>query len=155
MKQRRAVIWGVAGFSGSRLADGLLAEGRPVVGIDAFPPYYDPAIKRANIATASRSDGFELLAGDLNELDLDEILQPGDVVFHLAAQPGVRRSWGVDFPDYVRHNIDATQRLLEAARRRGVAPFVYASSSSVYGDAPLPMAEAGPLQPISPYGVTK
>ncbi len=155
MKQPRAVITGVAGFIGSHLADGLLAEGRPVVGIDAFTPYYDPAIKRANIATASRSDGFELLAGDLNELDLDEILQPGDVVFHLAAQPGVRRSWGVDFPDYVRHNIEATQRLLEAARRRGVARFVYASSSSVYGDAPLPMAEDGPLQPISPYGVTK
>jgi predicted glycosyltransferase/nucleoside-diphosphate-sugar epimerase len=151
----RAVITGAAGFIGSHLADSLLAHGRRVVGIDAFTPYYEPAIKRANIAGASRSHDFELLAGDLNELDLEEILQPGDVVFHLAAQPGVRRSWGVDFPDYVRHNIDATQRLLEAARRRGVARVVYASSSSVYGDAPLPMAEDGPLRPISPYGLTK
>ncbi len=155
MKQPRAVITGAAGFIGSHLADSLLAEGRQVVGIDAFIPYYEPAIKRANIATASRSPRFELLAGDLNELDLGEVLQPGDVVFHLAAQPGVRQSWGVSFPDYVRHNIEATQRLLEAARRRAVARVVYASSSSVYGDAPLPMAEDGPLQPISPYGVTK
>jgi UDP-glucose 4-epimerase len=155
MNQPRAVITGVAGFIGSHLADSLLAEGRQVVGIDAFTPYYAPAIKRANIAPASRSRHFDLLAGDLNELDLDEVLQPGDVVFHLAAQPGVRRSWGAGFPEYVRHNIEATQRLLEAARRRGVARVVYASSSSVYGDAPLPMAEDGPLQPISPYGVTK
>jgi len=155
MNQPRAVITGAAGFIGSHLADSLLAEGRQVVGIDAFTPYYAPAIKRANIAPASRSSRFELLAGDLNELDLDEILQPGDLVFHLAAQPGVRRSWGTGFPDYVRHNIEATQRLLEAARRRGVGRVVYASSSSVYGNAPLPMAEDGPLQPISPYGVTK
>lgn len=155
VSESRAVVTGAAGFIGSHLADRLLAEGRRVVGIDAFTPYYEPGIKRANIALASRSPDFELLPGDLNELNLEEILQPGDVVYHLAAQPGVRRSWGVDFPDYVRHNIDATQRLLEAARRRGVARVVYASSSSVYGDAPLPMAEDGPLQPISPYGVTK
>ena len=151
----RFVITGVAGFIGSHLADALLAQGRQVLGIDAFTPYYMPATKRANIAGPSRHDNFELLPGDLNELDLDEVLRPGDIVFHLAGQPGVRGSWGPGFAEYSRHNIEATQRLLEAAVRRSVATVVFASSSSVYGNAPLPMSEDGPLLPVSPYGVTK
>jgi predicted glycosyltransferase/nucleoside-diphosphate-sugar epimerase len=151
----RAVVTGAAGFIGSHLVDSLLEAGHVVVGIDAFLPYYEPAVKRSNVAAASADPRFELLPGDLNELDLEEILRPGDVVFHLAGQPGVRASWGADFPDYSRHNVDATQRVLEAARRQKVARVVFASSSSVYGDAPLPMVEDGPLQPLSPYGVTK
>jgi UDP-glucose 4-epimerase len=151
----RVVITGVAGFIGSHLADAMLAEGRQVLGIDAFTPYYTPATKRANIAGPSRHRSFELLAGDLNELDLDEVLQPGDIVYHLAGQPGVRGSWGPGFAEYARQNIEATQRLLEAAVRRSVETLVFASSSSVYGNAPLPMYEDGPLLPVSPYGVTK
>jgi predicted glycosyltransferase/nucleoside-diphosphate-sugar epimerase len=149
------VVTGAAGFIGSHLVEALLAGGSRVIGIDAFTPYYAPSIKRANVAAASRDPSFELLPADLNELDLDEVLQPGDTVYHLAGQPGVRQSWGDGFQDYTRHNIDATQRLLEAARRRDVSRVIFASSSSVYGDAPLPMAEDGPLRPVSPYGVSK
>jgi predicted glycosyltransferase/nucleoside-diphosphate-sugar epimerase len=151
----RSVITGVAGFIGSHLAEALLAQGEQVLGIDAFTPYYKPATKRANIAGPSGHPNFELLDGDLNEMDLDDVLRPGDVIYHLAGQPGVRASWGAGFADYSRHNIEATQCLLEAAVRRSVETVVFASSSSVYGDAPLPMAEDGPLMPVSPYGVTK
>src|SRR3982074_3226138 len=151
----RAVITGVAGFIGSHLADALLLQRRQVLGIDAFTPYYSPATKRANITGAIRHRNFELVPGDLNELDLEEVFRPGDVVFHLAGQPGIRGSWGPGFAEYSRHNIEATQRLLEAAVRRSVGTVVFASSSSVYGNAPLPMEEDGPLLPVSPYGVTK
>lgn len=151
----RAVVTGAAGFIGSQLTEALLAAGHPVIGIDAFTRYYQPSMKRANIAIVCQHPRFQLLTGDLNELDLTEVLRPGDVVFHLAAQPGVRSSWGPGFTEYTRHNVDATQRLLEAAVRQKVARLVYASSSSVYGDAPRPMREEGPLRPVSPYGVTK
>jgi UDP-glucuronate 4-epimerase len=152
---RRAVVTGAAGFIGSHLTEALLSRGRQVLGIDAFTTYYPPASKRGNLADVARHPGFELLAGDLNELDLNEILRPGDLVFHLAGQPGVRASWGDGFTGYSRNNIDATQRLLEAALRRGAARVVLASSSSVYGEAPLPMVEDGPTMPSSPYGLTK
>jgi UDP-glucuronate 4-epimerase len=151
----RAVVTGAAGFIGSHLTEALLAKGHRVVGIDAFTSYYAPAIKRANIATASKDERFDLIAGDLNELNLDEVFEPGDVIFHLAAQPGVAASWDDAFPAYSRNNVEATHRLLESARRRGVRRIVFASSSSVYGNGPLPMAEDGPLLPASPYGVTK
>jgi predicted glycosyltransferase/nucleoside-diphosphate-sugar epimerase len=151
----RTIVTGAAGFIGSHLVEALLAEGRPVLGIDCFSPYYDPAIKRANIAAAAANPNFELVPADLNDLTLDQHLNPGDTVFHLAAQAGVGASWGSGFVEYSRANIEATQRLLEAAFRRKVRRVVFASSSSVYGDAPTPMEEAGPLCPISPYGVTK
>jgi predicted glycosyltransferase/nucleoside-diphosphate-sugar epimerase len=148
-------VTGAAGFIGSHLSEVLLSRGHRVVGIDSFTHYYPPAIKRANIATASQDAAFELLVGDLNELNLDEILEPGDMVFHLAAQPGVAASWDSALPDYSRNNVEATHRLLSSAHRRRVARVIYASSSSVYGDARLPMDESGPLRPVSPYGVTK
>lgn len=151
----RAIVTGAAGFIGSHLTEALLAAGNHVIGIDAFTSYYSPSLKRANVAEASRHPRFELLPADLNELELSEVLQPGDVVYHLAGQPGVRQSWGEGFTEYSRHNIEATQRLLEACLQRSVARVVYASSSSVYGDVPLPMTEDGPLRPVSPYGVTK
>lgn len=153
--QARAVVTGAAGFIGSHLSEALLAQGMRVIGIDCFTPYYSPAAKRANLAGAAAHPEFKLLAGDLTELDLAEVLRPGDVVFHLAGQPGVRASWGAGFGDYTRHNIDATHRLLEAARERAVARIIFASCSSVYGDAPLPMAEDGPLLPASPHGLSK
>ena len=151
----RSVVTGAGGFIGSHLVEALLAAGHQVVGIDSFTEYYDPATKRANLAVAVLHPRFDLLPADLNELDLGEVLRPRDWVFHLAAQPGVRPSWGPGFTTYVRANIEATQRLLEAAWDRRVARVVFASSSSVYGDAPTPMDEEGPLRPISPYGVTK
>jgi len=154
-QQIRAVVTGAAGFIGSHLCEALGSRGDAVVGIDAFDAFYAPARKRSNVARSVGDRTFTLLPADLNQLDLDEVLQPGDVVFHLAGHPGVRDSWDEGFPSYSRNNIEATQRVLEAARRRRVARVVYASSSSVYGNAPLPMAEDGPLRPISPYGVTK
>src|SRR5712691_1712299 len=151
----RAVVTGAAGFIGSHLVEALLEHGHEVVGIDAFTSSYPAALKRSNIAAASAHPCFDLLPADLNDLDLKEVLRPGDVIFHLGGQPGVRASWGKDFADYTRANVDDTQRVLEAARARQAARIVFASSSSVYGDAPLPMREDGPLHPVSPYGVTK
>jgi predicted glycosyltransferase/nucleoside-diphosphate-sugar epimerase len=148
-------VTGAAGFIGSHLVEALLEEGHEVVGIDAFTASYPSALKRANIAASSAHPRFDLLPADLNELALDEVLRPGDVVFHLAGRAGVRASWGQDFIGYSRANVEATQRVLEAARKREAARVVLASSSSVYGDAPLPMREDGPLLPVSPYGVTK
>jgi UDP-glucuronate 4-epimerase len=150
------VVTGAAGFIGSHLAEGLVAAGHEVVGIDAFTPYYAPEEKRANLAELAGHPGFQLVEGDLGDLQLDDLLTGAAVVFHQAAQPGVRASWGADFGLYVRHNIVATQRLLEACARAGVPHLVAASSSSVYGDAPTyPTTESSATRPVSPYGVTK
>ncbi len=150
------VVTGVAGFIGSHVADALVARGDSVVGVDCFSPYYDPRVKRDNLAGLLRSDRFRLVEGSLTSLDLDALLADASAVFHLAAQAGVRRSWGADFEDYLEHNIRATQRLCEAMRRRGGIRLVYSSSSSVYGQtAVLPMKEDHPTRPLSPYGVTK
>jgi UDP-glucose 4-epimerase len=100
--------------------------------------------------------GFELVEGDLSVMELDGLLGGVEVVFHQAAQAGVRASWGRDFDVYVRDNVVATQRLLEACVRCGVPRLVAASSSSVYGDAPAyPTTEESITRPVSPYGVTK
>jgi nucleoside-diphosphate-sugar epimerase len=151
-----SVVTGCAGFIGSHLTDALLARGETVRGIDAFTPYYDPDAKRANLATASSHERFELFDADLRTADLGPLLEGADVVFHLAAQPGVRVSWSDGFPTYVEHNVLATQRLLEALRTTSVDRLVFASSSSVYGNAPrYPTTERDLPQPHSPYGVTK
>jgi nucleoside-diphosphate-sugar epimerase len=150
------VVTGVAGFIGSHLAEALLERGHEVVGIDAFTPYYSPRDKRANLAQLRRRPGFWLVEDDLTRMELDAWLDGASVVFHQAAQPGVRSSWGTDFPRYVANNVLATQRLLEACLRAGVPRLVAASSSSVYGDAPsYPTAEESVTRPVSPYGVTK
>lgn len=150
------LITGAAGFVGSALARRLLADGEHVVGVDALTDYYDPGLKKANLATIA-SERFTFVDGDLNSADLDRLLEGVSVVFHEAGQPGVRKSWGEDFATYVDANVLATQRLLEAARRApDLRRVVYASSSSVYGNAPsFPTTEDDVPRPHSPYGVTK
>ncbi len=150
------LITGAAGFIGSHLAQTCLAHGHRVIGIDSFSPYYGRELKRANVADMDRYDTWRFIEGNLIEVDLSALLAEVDVVFHLAAQPGVRSSWGQTFSAYVDNNVVALQRLLEAARSTHLDKFVFASSSSVYGDAELlPTAEDCPLHPISPYGATK
>ena len=152
----KCLVTGAAGFTGSTLSEQLLELGHEVTGIDCFTDYYPQDVKRANIGNACRSSRFRFIEGDVIDLDLRGLLDGVDWVFHQAAQPGVRMSWGSYFDVYLRNNVLATQRLLEAAKGSGIRRLVYASSSSVYGDSPeLPLREAARPQPISPYGVTK
>lgn len=151
----RALVTGAAGFIGSTLVDRLLADGVEVTGVDCFTDYYDIALKRRNLEPARAHARFRLLELDLAEADLGALPEV-DVVFHQAAQAGVRASWGREFASYVHHNVLATQRLLERYRGTPLQRFVYASSSSVYGDAErYPTDEALLPRPFSPYGVTK
>jgi UDP-glucose 4-epimerase len=152
----RALITGAAGFIGSHLADRLLGSGHDVLGIDAFTDTYDVAQKRRNIAAALAHPRFRLVEADLREAPLAPILDGVDVVFHQAARAGVRSSWGAEFEGYAAHNVNVTQRLLDACRGTPLRRFVYASSSSVYGESEsLPTSEDALPRPISPYGVTK
>lgn len=128
------LVTGAAGFIGSHLVERLLDEGGRVTGVDCFTDYYDPALKRRNLAGALEHPAFSLLELDLGEADL-AALPEVDAVFHQAAQAGVRASWGADFATYTHHNVLATQRLLERYKGARLERFVYASSSSVYGDA--------------------
>lgn len=151
-----ALVTGVAGFIGSHLGESLLAAGHEVVGIDCFTDYYERSRKEANLASLQRDSRFRFVEAALDDADLPTLLSGVSHVFHLAAQAGVRRSWGRDFRGYTAHNIDATQTLLEACVDRPITRFVYASSSSVYGDnVALPMREDALPCPVSPYGVTK
>jgi UDP-glucose 4-epimerase len=151
-----ALVTGVGGFIGSTLAESLVESGERVIGIDSFLDYYPRPVKERNLETLSASPRFELREGPLQGIELPRLLDGCDRVFHLAAQAGVRASWGFEFGIYTDNNILATQRLLEAAVGTKLKSFVFASSSSVYGDqAPLPMIEDIPLHPVSPYGVSK
>ncbi len=151
-----ALITGVAGFVGSALARRLLAAGEDVIGVDSLTDYYDPGLKKDNLATIP-AERFRFVQADLNTADLDDLLDGVSVVYHQAGQPGVRKSWGEDFATYVDANVLSTQRLLEAARRApDLRRLVYASSSSVYGNAlAYPTTEDDVPRPHSPYGVTK
>lgn len=153
----RAVVTGSAGFIGSTLAERLVADGWRVVGIDSLTTYYDPAEKQRNLAGLADEPRFELVGADLASDDLDAVLRDRPVVFHLAAQPGVRSSFGAGFGQYLQDNVLATQRLFEAARRAGCPRVVFASSSSVYGEGPDSAfrEDITPTVPRSPYGVTK
>jgi len=148
----KVLVTGCAGFIGSHLVDRLLKMGYEVVGIDCFTDYYPKVIKEANISNALQNDNFKLIEEDI--LNMDKFPEV-DYVLHLAAQAGVRASWGRSFEIYTRNNIEATQKLLEFYKGVEIQKFVYASSSSVYGDAELPMREDSLLKPVSPYGVTK
>jgi UDP-glucuronate 4-epimerase len=152
---RTFLVTGCAGFVGSHLVDSLLERGDAVQGIDAFTDYYARERKEDNLEGARANGGFSLLEADLAETELAELVAGSDGVFHLAAQPGVRGSWGDSFSVYVHDNVLATQRLFEAALEAGKR-VVFASSSSVYGNAEsYPTREDAGPSPISPYGVTK
>jgi len=148
----RCLVTGCAGFIGSTLTDYLLGLGYQVIGVDCFTDYYARSIKDQNISDARKNPRFTLIQDEiLNIPSFPDV----DYIFHEAAQAGVRSSWGRDFSIYTRQNIDSTQCLLEAYKNKSLKKFVFASSSSVYGDVSLPMREDQRLQPISPYGVTK
>jgi nucleoside-diphosphate-sugar epimerase len=152
----RVIVTGAAGFVGSHLCEHLLDQGDEVTGIDCFTDNYSPRRKEANLATLIDRPGFTLHRVDLLTAPLMSLLEDVDVVYHLAGQPGVRASWGRGFDPYVQRNVLATQRLLEAAREVSLWKLVFASSSSVYGNAAAyPTSERIRPEPVSPYGVTK
>ena len=152
----KALVTGVAGFIGSTLAERLCKDGADVVGLDCFTDYYPRAIKERNLAGLTDQPRFRFVETSIQDADIARLLADRTHLFHLAAQAGVRRSWGRDFGIYTRNNIEATQILLEACTGGGLERIVYASSSSVYGDhVALPMREDALPQPVSPYGVSK
>ena len=152
----KALVTGAAGFIGSHLTGRLLDRGAEVVGIDCFTDYYPRPIKEANLRNNLGRPGFRFVEARIQEADLAGLLDGVSHVFHLAAQAGVRKSWGRDFTIYTQNNVEASQQLLEACVGRPLHRFVYASSSSLYGDnVSIPMREDALPQPVSPYGVTK
>jgi nucleoside-diphosphate-sugar epimerase len=152
----KALVTGAAGFIGSTLAERLCADGADVVGIDCFTDYYPRPAKERNLAALRSKPNFRLVESAIRDADWQALLADRTHVFHLAAQAGVRKSWGRDFAVYTVNNIEATQILLEACVKRPIERLVYASSSSVYGDdVALPMTENALPQPVSPYGVSK
>ncbi len=152
----RVLVTGCAGFVGSSVCERLLASGVDVVGVDVFTDYYERWIKERNLAVNAAHPRFRFVEADINRIDVKELLGPGDAVVHEAAQAGVRASWGSSFEIYTANNILGTQRLLEGCRDLGLSRFVYAGSSSAYGDAPrYPTRETDIPKPVSPYGVSK
>jgi nucleoside-diphosphate-sugar epimerase len=152
----KVVVTGAAGFIGSHLCERLLADGHDVIGIDSFSDYYQRARKKENLEAARSHENFSLVELDMVDGDIARALRGARLVFHLAGQPGVRPSWGDHFDRYVKDNIIATQRLLEALRENQVERLVFASSSSIYGDAEaFPTRETALPRPVSPYGMTK
>jgi UDP-glucuronate 4-epimerase len=152
----KALVTGAAGFVGSTLSQRLASDGHEVLAVDSLTRYYDESQKRANLEAVAATPGCGVRVDDLRTLDVASLLDGVDVVFHQAGQPGVRSSWDAGFAGYVEQNVLVTQRLLEAARHASLSRFVFASSSSVYGDAQrYPTVEDDLPRPQSPYGVTK
>jgi nucleoside-diphosphate-sugar epimerase len=153
----KAFVTGCAGFIGSTLSERLLADGADVVGVDCFTDYYARPIKERNLSGALAHPRFRFIESPIQDLNLTAELGDRTHIFHLAAQAGVRKSWGRDFAIYSVNNIEATQRLLEAATSMpSLERLVYSSSSSVYGDrVAMPMREDALPEPVSPYGVSK
>ena len=151
------IITGVAGFIGSNLAETILQQGDRIIGIDQVNDYYDPSLKRANLAHLQQYSDFKFIEDDIQKLDWLELLKDVEVLYHQAAQAGVRASWGDGFRHYTERNINATQIILEAAKEtKSLKRIVYASTSSVYGNAEtMPTPETICPQPVSPYGITK
>ena len=160
MSKGYVLVTGCAGFIGSHLAETLLSEGYNVIGVDCLTPYYSQKIKQHNLSLLLKDDRFKFVKLDLSTSSIDDLVQlvgKVDAVVHEAAQPGVRGSWGFGFEEYVRHNVLATQKLLEACIKAGnIKRFVFASSSSIYGNVrEVPIREGVYPRPYSPYGVTK
>ena len=152
----KVLVTGCAGFIGSHLTERLLHEGNHVTGIDCLTDYYSADIKKNNMKAFSGNRDFTFAKKDIMDIDVKPLLKDCECVFHLAAQPGVRASWGESFGIYARNNILVTQRLLEGCKDSGISKFIFSSSSSVYGDVDeLPIKEEAPSRPLSPYGVTK
>lgn len=153
----KCLVTGCAGFIGSSLSEALISKGHTVLGVDCFTDYYPKKIKLSNLSSLRKAREFRLVEADLSSAKLSPLLRGVECIYHLAAQPGVRASWGASFSHYVKDNIVATQRLLEAAKQEPtIRKIVYASSSSVYGDAEtLPTRESLVPKPVSPYGATK
>jgi UDP-glucose 4-epimerase len=152
----KALVTGAAGFIGSHLAGLLLDRGAEVTGLDCFTDYYARSIKEANLADNRGRGRFRFVEARIQDADLPALLDGVTHVFHLAAQAGVRTSWGRDFRTYTENNVEASQQLLECCVGLPLERFVYASSSSIYGDnTAIPMREDARPQPVSPYGVTK
>ena len=152
----KALVTGAAGFIGSHLTGALLDRGAEVTGLDCFTDYYARSIKDSNLAVNHGRPGFRFVDARLQDVAGGTLLDGITHVFHLAAQAGVRKSWGRDFRTYTENNIEATQLLLESCVGRPIERVVYASSSSLYGDnVTIPMHENALPQPVSPYGVTK
>ena len=151
------IVTGAAGFIGSHLVETLLNRGEQVIGVDHFNDYYDVALKRRNITIFERHPNFRLIDDDIQTIDWASLLPGVEVIYHQAAQAGVRASWGGGFRNYTERNISATQVLLEAAKEaKDLQRLVFASTSSVYGNAEtLPTYESICPQPVSPYGITK
>jgi nucleoside-diphosphate-sugar epimerase len=154
--EQRVLVTGCAGFLGSHLSERLVEQGHTVLGVDCFAPYYSREAKERNLERVRDEPRFALVELDLATEALEGLMEGVDTVFHLAAQPGVVGSFGASFEIYARNNVLATQRLLEAAANASPVAFVYASSSSVYGNASMyPTTELTPRKPLSPYGLTK
>lgn len=152
----KCLVTGAAGFIGSTLCEKLLGKNYSVTGIDSFTDYYSKKIKEDNLKVSLRNPFFRFVKRDILETDLKNLLKGFDFIFHQAAQAGVRGSWGKNFGSYTRNNILGTQKLLEALKGKRIKKFIYASSSSVYGDVDdLPITENTLPRPVSPYGVTK
>ena len=152
----RCLVTGAAGFIGSHLAERLVGEGYEVIGVDSFSDYYSADLKAANLSGLGSERRFRFVRGDLLTCRLEELLVGVEYIFHQAGQPGVRGGWGKSFDQYLNNNVLATQRLLEAAKGLSLEKFVYASSSSVYGETEsFPTSEEVVPHPVSPYGVSK
>jgi len=152
----KTLVTGAAGFIGSHLCEYLIEQGCRVLGIDCFMDNYPRAIKEANISNLRSHQNFEFVEGSLLEVDITGLLDRVNLVFHQSALAGVRTSWGKNFKVYTDNNILGTQTLLEACKEQRVEKFIFASSSSVYGETrDLPMRESSLPFPVSPYGVSK
>ncbi|HSE39922.1 MAG TPA: NAD-dependent epimerase/dehydratase family protein [Acidobacteriota bacterium] len=152
----KIIITGAAGFIGSHLSERLISQGHTLIGIDSFLDYYPRWVKEMNVAELQKNSSFRLIERNILDLDWNTLLEDVDIVIHLAAQAGVRASWGQSFLIYTKNNIEATQLMLEASKEKKLKKFVFASTSSVYGDTDdIPMRENSLVKPVSPYGVTK
>lgn len=153
----KILITGAAGFIGSHFSEKLIKLNYEVLGIDCFYPLYDRKYKEKNLENLSSQRNFKFIEAKIQDLDLKEILKDIEYIFHLAAYPGVRGDWNVIFSQYIEENVIATYKILDAATKmKNLKKFIFASSSSVYGDTDvLPMKETNKICPFSPYGVSK